>query len=227
MPSKNVIKEYVKDGIYHSYNRGINKQDLFLDKRDYATFLYFLRLYLSPPEKELPMCEGVTLTRQTRGRKNFYGKIELLGYCLMPNHFHLLIKQRDEKDLSEFMRCLMTNYSMYFNHRYERIGPPFQGTYKAVLVRNEDYLLHLSRYIHLNPTSLNGVTLRNLLQYDWSSYAEYLGKRDTEWVRSNLILSCFEQNIDSPLVGNESYLKFVEDYSLESEKLLGNLTLEM
>lgn len=226
MPSRNIIKEYVEDGIYHVYNRGINKQDIFLDKRDYATFLYFLKQYLLSEEK-LKLIEGPSLNKLTRGRRNFSDEIELLSYCLMPNHFHLMIKQKGRRDMSEFLRCLLTNYSMYFNSRYKRIGTIFQGRYKAILVKDDNYLLHLSRYIHMNPKELiEGRTLNRLLEYEWSSYAEYLGKRDTEWVKPKLILDYFEENRASGLIDKNSYKSFVEDYAYDSKEILGNLTLD-
>ncbi|PIZ00793.1 hypothetical protein COY62_01055 [bacterium (Candidatus Howlettbacteria) CG_4_10_14_0_8_um_filter_40_9] len=224
MPAKNVIKEYVKDGIYHVYNRGINKQNIFLDGRDYATFLFYLKLYLQDPEK---LKDIDPQKRKSLVRKNFFGNIELLCYCLMPNHFHLLIKQKGERDIAEFMKSLGTNYSMYFNDRHDRIGTLFQGPYKAILVKNDSYLLHLSRYIHKNPEDLiKGENLDKLFEYEWSSYTDYLGKKETKWVKPRFILDYFDQNKDNSMIGSDSYQKFVEEYIHDTEKILEGITLE-
>lgn len=222
MPSKNTIKEYEEGGIYHIYNRGINKQDIFLDKKDYAMFLFYLKLYLEVPEniKDIDVQK-----RKYLERKNFYKKIDLLLYCLMPNHFHLTVQQRDEKDIAEFMQCLITNYSMYFNRRYKRVGPLFQGRYKAVLVKNDEYLLHLSHYIHTNPFPLlaKGQTLG---RYDYSSYNAYLGKQKLKWLKKEVVLNYFlDQNEHLPGIEG-AYKEFVEEFKFDSKEMLGNLAIE-
>lgn len=109
MPARNAIKHYSKNGIYHVYNRGVNRQNIFFDKHDYATFLYYLKLYLINPEE----LDAIDLKkRNSLPRRNFHERIELFCYCLMPNHFHFLLKQKGEKDIAEFMKCIFTNYSI-------------------------------------------------------------------------------------------------------------------
>ncbi len=222
MPGKNLIKQYVENGIYHTYNRGINKQEIFLDDQDYSVFLFFLKLYLDNPNniKDLD-----SQKRKYLSRKNFYGKVDLLCYCLMPNHLHLVIKQKDKHDISDFMRCIMTNYSMYFNDKYERVGPLFQGRYKAVLIKEDNYLLHLSRYIHINPIAKHP-SLGKLEEYNYSSYLCYLGKKNQEWVKPKFILDYFNNPKNKNIISKSSYQSFVEDYELDSKEILGNLTIE-
>ncbi len=224
MPSKNIIKQYVEGGVYHIYNRGINKEDIFLDNQDYSVFLFFLKLYLDNPEnlKNLDPQK-----RKYLSRKNFYKKIDLLCYCLMPNHFHLLIKQIGERDIAEFMKCVVTNFSMYFNNKYERVGTLFQGRYKAVLVKDDSYLLHLSRYIHLNPVA-KGLPLGKLVGYSYSSYQNYLDKKNTRWVNPEFILSFFgkDSNIKLERYDLSSYQDFVEKYKGDSKEILGDLALD-
>jgi len=220
MPCKNSRKAYKENGIYHIYNRGVEKRDIFLDDQDYKTFLYFLKEYLldpNDPQKKSREYKGRTLVR-----RSFIDRIELLAYCLMPNHFQLLLKQKGENDMTEFMKCLATSYSMYFNDKYERVGSLFQGRYKAVSVENDDYLLHLSRYIHLNSFDKG----QALAEYDWSSYQEYLGVRSTKWVKPEFILSIFNGNIGNEMIGKSVYKDFVEDYEYDSREILGGLTLE-
>lgn len=233
MPSKNIIKDYVKNGIYHIYNRGVGKQDIFLNDHDYSMFLFYLKLYLDNPKniEELDLYHK----RKHTLRKSFYKTIDLLCYCLMSNHFHLLIKQKGEKDISEFMKCLVTTYSMYFNRKYDRVGHLFQGRYKAALVDNDNYLLHLSRYIQINPSipyfvegqTLDRERIKKFVDYPYSSYANYSGKKNTEWVKTKIILDYFEENkSDFNIIKKASYEKFMRDYNDESKEILKDLILE-
>ena len=142
----------------------------------------------------------------------------------MPNHFHLLIKQRIKKGITKLMNRTGTNYSMYFNKRYERVGSLFQGVYKAVLIETESQLLNLSRYIHLNPFEIEKRNFKKLIDYSYSSYGDYLGRRKSEWVRTEEILSYFKTKRRRGLVDNLSYQSFVEDYKGGFD--LSGITLE-
>ncbi len=235
MPSKNIIKIYVQDGIYHIYNRGIEKRNIFLDEQDYKIFLYFLKRYLLSPDEfdEVPPHQQTrqelspNYIRPNQWQTDLYKKIQLWCHCLMPNHFHLLLKQFTEKAIIEFMRRLINSYTRYFNEKYKRIGALFQGSYKAVLVENEFYLIHLSRYIHANPRELFK-NIQGFRKYSYSSYLDYLGDRHTKWVYPEEILSYFEKQ-KGDLGSDEfsSYENFVETYNKNKEhKVLGNLTLE-
>jgi len=217
MPAKNKVKQYLQEGYYHIYNRGVEKRDIFLDEQDYGVFLNRLKRYLS---RGKPCETGLNPAPSLIRNKNFYGRIKLLAYCLMPNHFHLLLQQKEEKDMSEFITSLCASYSMYFNKKYQRSGSLFQGTYKAILVENDPYLLHLSRYIHLNPFEFDVLDTKAKNKHKgfnpagYSSYACYLGKRKEEWVDPEPILHFFK----SPrcLIENKpdfvSYQSFVEHY---------------
>lgn len=234
MPAKNRIKPYVENGFYHLFNRGVEKRNIFLDDQDFRVFLYFLKLYLSPPNST-----GLTITTVTRTdpvkvtrirpTKNLYGEIKLLAYCLMPNHFHLLIKQKTANGITKFMRQICTSYVMYFNHRYNRVGGLFQDIYKAVLIETDPYLLHLSRYIHLNPTEMlvTGTDpVKCYHNYPYSSYSQYLGKCKANWIHPEEILSFFKTAQKTNLKDILSYQSFIEDYSQQSKEILGNSTLE-
>ena len=116
--------------------------------------------------------------------------VEILAWCLMPNHYHLLLRQRKENGIVLFMQKLGTGYTNYFNQKYHRVGPLFQGKFKAILVENDNYLTHLSRYIHLNPIELidpdqkksrikNWTKAKKFLEkYRYSSYLDYIGKKN-------------------------------------------------
>lgn len=226
MPRKNSLKIYVKDGYYHIYNRGVEKRTIFEDVQDYKVFLDYLKYALS----ELPKKENVIKTFTLQGEpfkgmprlpRSYFQKIELLAYCLMPNHFHLLIKQLDSISIRSFMSSLITRYTMYFNKKYDRVGSLFQGVYRAVLVTDEPYLLHLSRYIHLNPSEFT-----NNLASTYSSYGDYLGLRKTPWLKPDLILEQFNNKVGVEFKKINSYKDFVEKYKQDDRSVLGNLIID-
>lgn len=227
MPAKNTLKPYIENSYYHIYNRGVEKRIIFIDEQDYRVFLSYLKVYLSP--EDLRKGDSFTNIPRRRPLNNFYQKIDLLAYCLMPNHFHLLLKQKPADGIEKFMRSIGTKFVQYFNRRYDRVGPLFQNTYKAVLIESDEQLLHLSRYIHLNPLGDNKKEspLQARLLSVYSSYADYLGKRKTLWVQPKEISSFFKTAQRTNLKDILSYQSFVEDYSQPSEELLGDLILEM
>jgi putative transposase len=226
MPSRNSIKIYVKDGFYHIYNRGVEKRIIFEDDQDYKVFLKYLKEALSPPPdskllKKTISLQGASFKGVPRQPKNFQNQIDLLAFCLMPNHFHLLLKQSSKDSMESFMRSVITRYSMYFNKRYSRVGKLFQGHYKACLIKNDNYLLHLSRYIHTNP-------LENYsdLTKAYSSYSQYIGLTKSNWLKPELILSFFDRADKSFFRGTNTYNNFVEKSEIDSESMLGKLILE-
>jgi len=226
MPGRHIVKTYIKNGIYHIYNRGVEKRNIFLNAQDYHVFLQYLKEALSNP-KSIPInktiftLKGGTFKGIRKLPKNFYSNITLLAYCLMPNHFHLLIQQTNERDIKLFMQSIITRYSMYFNKNHNRVGGLFQNHYKASLVMEEPYLLHLSRYIHLNPT-----TYTKDIIGAYSSYADYLGNRHTQWIHAEFILSYFQNNKLLYLKNINTYKDFVESYRDNDDERLGSLILE-
>jgi putative transposase len=226
MPSRNLIKIDVDNGYYHIYNRGVEKRIIFENVEDYKVFLGYLNQYLSSAEdaKKLVqkfILQGSTFQGIPHQPKNYYGKIELLAYCLMPNHFHLLIRQIEKGSMKSFMKAICTRYSMYFNKKYERVGPLFQGVYKAVLVENDNYLLHLSRYIHLNPAEIT----KNI-KSAYSSYEDYLGIRKTNWVKPEQILGFFKQANNKIFKKVLTYEGFVESYEPDIGTMPENIAIE-
>lgn len=225
MPAKNSLKDYSRNSYYHIYNRGVEKRLIFQDKQDYAVFLSYLQTYLMPKDIEslTQQLSDPSLSSREKDKvlnilklNNFVDEITLLAYCLMPNHFHFLLKQKEANSMDKFMNSLGTRYTMYFNKKYERVGSLYQDVYKAVTVFTDEQLLNVSHYIHKNPVKnhprlrTQGVPLRAYFSQP-SSYPEYLGQRKTEWIHSEEILSYFS---DSHL--NNSYQNFIE----ESDNLL-------
>lgn len=223
MAARNSQKTYIPNGYYHVYNRGVEKRDIFLDSQDYNVFLSYLENYLLPKDKKgleeqlsdptLSPAEKDKILRLLR-MNNFHKEIALLAYCLMPNHFHLFVKQKSKNTLHSFMNSLLTRYAMYFNKKYKRIGHLFQDVYKAVLVETEPYFIHLSAYIHRNPLSLGHTTLTQ----QPSSYPEYSKTRSTPWIQPDEILSYFSKNY--PTLSYKAFVEQTDDFSIIQESLL-------
>jgi len=183
MPSKNSVKNYDVDSMYHIYNRGNNKRQIFFDERDYSVYLSFLKYALLSDEdtQATHEIERTLLTENDKynlRRLGLHGKLELVSYCLMPNHFHLQFFQYDIDAITKLMRSIATGYTMYFNKRYSTSGSLYQGVYKASKINTDGYWSHISRYIHLNPIDLD-VDFRH---YEYSSYRYYSGRATAEWV---------------------------------------------
>ena len=217
MASKNSRKTYSPNSHYHIYNRGVEKRLIFQDEQDYGVFLSYLKNYLSPKNKDklrqtlsdpnLNYKERERLLKELR-LNNFSEEISLLTYCLMPNHFHLLIKQKSADSIDKFMNSLGVRYSMFFNRKYKRVGALYQDVYKAVAIKSDQQLLYLTSYIHRNPLGETLASQDEVLRA-WfsqpSSYPEYLGQRKTDWIHHEQILAFFSRT-NSKL----SYQAFVE-----------------
>lgn len=142
-------------------------------------------------------------------------------YCLMPNHFHFLLRQEVDGGISKFLGLFQNSYTRYFNTKNDRVGQLFLDTFKNVLVEKEEQLLHLSRYIHLNPYSSKVVeNLNDLYKYEWSSLGEYIGGSEDYICEKDMVLSSFKTK--------ESYKKFVSDRAEFQRELkqIENLLIE-
>ena len=201
MPSRNVIKTDLSDSYYHVYFRGGNKSRIFRDAADYEKFLSLFQRYLSL--NEVKNSAGISFP-------NYTNRVELLAFCLMPNHVHLFIYQYQQDSMSEFMRSLLVSYSLYFNKKYKRTGPLFESKYKASRISDDAYLLHITRYIHLNPKSWK--------DYEYSSLPYYLHQVSDEWINPKRVLELFQDTQD--------YQEFVSDYQ-ENKRLMDILKHEL
>src|SRR3989344_5092894 len=181
--SRNI--DLAPDEFYHIYNRGTEKRTIFLSQTDYERFVGLL--YACNGDKPVDLkLQGSTLEEYVASDRG--GDIvDLCAYVLMPKHFHLLVRSRNEGDISKFMQRLSTGYTMYFNTRHDRSGALFQGRFKARHAHTDRYLAYLIAYIHLNPVKLidpiwkeNGILDKKkaedfLRTYRWSSYQDFLG----------------------------------------------------
>ena len=223
--------KFTNGEIYHVYNRGIDKKQIFLNPQDHLRFIHdmfeFNDSNIAIPSNARFQVQKPSTANEEVLRKKFQNleaelpntnikrKRKLLGeitvFCLMPNHFHLLIKQRQENGISRFMQKIGTGYTNYFNTKYERSGHLFQGKFKAEQMESEAHLLHLPYYIHLNPLDLAHPEWRNkemenpkaamkfLETYRWSSFQDYIGKKNFP--------SVTQREFIQKLVGNEEEYK--------------------
>jgi len=243
MPAKHSRKIYIENGYYHVYNRGVEKRIIFLNDQDYRVLLTYLQEALSSPKtppaqrqrrsvnftfQNVHNVQGqalyVNFQAPERQPKNFSKTIQLIAFCLMPNHFHFLLKQTSSKAMHEFIQSLLTRYTMYFNKKYKRVGALFQGRYKAIMIDKNEYLLHLSRYIHRNPLE-TGVSLKQ----GFSSYNAYLGTQHIPWLNPEPVLAQFiAKKVLLPFVKQiNTYKMFVEQKDTDKTILPKSLSLEL
>lgn len=167
MPKR--ITPFANGYYYHIYNRGVEKRSIFENARDYNRLIKTIKYYqLAGPKPKLSKFLNSSTSKPASGSK----LIELTCYCLMPNHFHFLIKQLKEGGITEFVSKLSNSYTKYYNTKHKRVGHLLQGEFKAVLVETDEQFIHLSRYIHLNPIA--SLLVKDLKDFKWSSYEEYI-----------------------------------------------------
>lgn len=216
---------FVNDAIYHIYNRGVEKRNIFGDDKDRFRFVHDLFEFNdTKPALNLNYYFGKQSMevepQYTRKPRKLL--VEILAFCLMPNHYHLLLRQKLENGIITFMQKLGTGYTMYFNQKYERVGSLFQGRFKAVLVNKDAHLLYLPHYIHLNPLDSampdwrekeiinHKKAMKFLENYRWSSFQDYIGIKNFPSVtQRDFILKLFG--------GRGSYKTAIKDYLGEFE----------
>lgn len=192
MPSRNIIRNNAAESYYHVYSRGINKSAVFSTDEDKDYFLYLIARHLSV--EPVVNSKGYTYP-------HYRNKVELLSYCLMDNHIHLLIYQNELGALADFMQSVMSAYTAYYNRQHNRRGPLFESRYKSSQINKDDYLIHISRYIHLNP--------RSWKRYKYSSLRYIQKSAEPEWLQTSKVLDLHESRSD--------YLAFVEDYEANKQ----------
>ena len=202
--SKRDYKEFSEGEWYHVFTRGNDKMDIFRDEQDYSVFMHRLRAALG---KETTVQGAPLHIPQRNGRVQVrimpfdVRAFSIAANCLMPNHFHFLIRQNTEVSVSKLFLKLLTSYSMYFNRKYDHVGHVFQDRFKAVHIEDDTQLKHVSAYIHLNPKVARLV--RDLKKWPRSSYPEYFGEIVGGVCDTKAILEQF-RNV-------REYEKFVED----------------
>jgi putative transposase len=193
MPKRDTL--FVKDEIYHVFNRGIAKMPIFSTPQNYARFIELIEYYQyanTPISyshfKQLQIEQKDEIFRSLQRENNIH--VEILSFCLMNNHFHFLLKQKTSNGIATFMSNIQNGYAKYYNKKINRTGPLFQPMFKAVRVETDEQLLHVSRYIHLNPSTGYLVTIDYLPNYPWSSLSSYIEKSHRySFINSQMVLS--------------------------------------
>lgn len=184
-----VIEEY-----YHLFNRTVDKLPIFdqikncnraLNTLKYYThinsFPRFSKLFFLPNEERFKIINDMNKEKRL---------VDVIAFCLMPNHFHLLLRQLTENGISKLLANFQNSFARYFNTKFDRAGPLWQGQFKAVRIEDDEQLLHVSRYIHLNPFTSNVVKdLKELESYQWSSLPEYTTNIKNGFCQKEIILS--------------------------------------
>ena len=192
---------------YHLYSRGNDKRKIFLTNDDYQRFI--CSLYAANGSEPIHLSDLHQWSSEVWGQKRAETMLDVGAYCLMPNHFHLLVKEKREGGITSFMRKLLTGYSLYFNVKHKRTGKLFEGAFKATHVDDDEYLNYLYAYIHLNPVKIdnpdgwpdkivqNIATAKAFLEdYTYSSYHDYLGRPRPE--RAILNPGAFPEYFQTP-----------------------------
>jgi putative transposase len=238
-----MVREIVAGNIYHILSRGVDRRKIFLEDEDYFRFIHDLFEF-----NDTAQINNVTYF--FRNRNNFkviarpyiYDRrprkllVEILIFTLMPNHYHLLLRPRFDNGVTKFMKRLNMGYARYFNEKYKRSGALFEGRYKSVSVKNEAHFIYLPYYVHVNPLDLKFPEWRNkeiknykevmrfLESYKWSSFPDYIGKKNFPSVTQREFLLDFFGGLEQY---KKDTLKWLKEMDLEEIKDgIKDLTLE-
>ena len=193
----------VTEEVYHVFNRSIARYKIFSSRRDFERMIELFGYY-QWKNREMKFSQWKRKKNKeslSLGVMDSAKLVNIIAYCIMPTHIHLILKQLKDRGISTFMSQIANSYSRYFNVKYKRKGPLWEKEFSNVLVDTDEQLLHLTRYIHLNPATSNLTDAPE----DWfaSSYKEYLGKADDDKKLCN-----FADILD---ISPDSYKKFVND----------------
>ena len=195
---------------YHIFNHSVQGIPIFRGQRECNLFLEAMKFYLQPKPPT-----RFSIYRVSRDRfpiKLDSKLVTIINFCLMPNHFHFTLRQEMGKGIRRFIQRLTNSFAHYFSVKYKNKGPVFEGNFKAVHVETDEQLIHLSRYIHLNPVT--SYLVEEIQDYPYSSYKMHLDKKLSEFVDPSLVLSHFSSS--------KKYQKFVLDQK-DYQRTLGKI----
>lgn len=216
MPGRDI--SFTNSGVYHIFNKSVEGKKIFDNQRYAQIFLKIAWYYRSTNArirfsslKKIGLDTREEIEASVKQPSTF--KVNILAYCLMPNHFHILIEQKNEQGVSKFTSDLLNSFTRYYNIANKRIGPIFLPRFKAVPVIHGDQLIHVSRYIHLNPYSSKIIKEKELLGlYKYSSYSHYVSGTANPLVENKRVMELF--NFDK-----DRYKKFVLDHAQHQQML--------
>ncbi len=202
---------------YHIFNRGVDRFSIFRTAIEYRHFLSALEFYryIKTPVKFSQYWSGpkdaMELIRQKQELEG--SLVSVFAYALMPNHFHILLRQEVDNGIHTYLFKALNSHAKYFNTKRKRVGPIFQGNFKAVQIDTDEQFLHVSRYIHLNPVTAGMISMQTLRVYPWTSFPLYAQSQQS-WVDTSDVLS---------LIGpKDRYVEFVSD-QVEYAKTLSDI----
>ena len=219
MPGRDIT--FVNNGIYHVFNKTTDKSKIFTDRQHASLFLELLKYYRSTKSniryshfKELES-EMVEYYKKQILIKKFH-QVEIYCFCIMPTHFHLLLKQKLKNGVSHFMSQVLNSFTRYYNIKYEHSGQVFLSPFRAVVVGTFEQFIHVSRYIHLNLYSSGLISDINVLfSYPYSSMSRYLNNKKDELIEKSFLLKMFNKNpfrYKEFVLNNAEYQKSLERF---------------
>src|SRR3989338_5274550 len=221
--------QFAPGSYYNICNRSNDEQTIFVEERDYARFLFFILFHqasfpffnIGRQTSWFVKHQMFNISDELINQVHAKRRVALCAFAIMPNHFHLLVQEKEEGGISRYLQRIQNGYAKYFNAKYRKRGHLFQGSFRAIPVETDEQLLYLSAYIHRNPRSIKEWTNREI-SYPWSSYQDCTSKN--RWGEL-LYTSIFLEQFSSP----HSYQKFVETSTAKlkpEESPIQNMTFE-
>lgn len=198
----------VNGELYHVYSKSIAEYKIFRNKKDFLRMEGLIRYYRF--EQEIRFSDYQKIVKKDENFLSGNEIVEIITYCFMPTHIHFILLQLQNNGISKFMERVLKSYAVYFNNKYKRKGPLWSGKFSNVLIETDEQLLHLTRYIHLNPVT--AYIVEKPEDWEFSSYREYIGKKENPICK-------WEKYLD---INIESYKKFVlerKDYQRELARI--------
>lgn len=197
MPKRKIL--LVNNQIYHVYNRSIARQSILTKSRDFNHFLELINYYrFERPQLRYSHYSRLTVENRVSYLKTLYKTaplVDIYAFSLMPNHYHLLLKQLKDNGISTFVSQIQNGFAKFFNLKFDRTGSLWQEMFKAELIETDEQFLHVARYIHINP--LTSFIIKNpaeLEAYLGTSFIDYMGNRDLPFLSKDMIRSFFSKN---------------------------------
>ncbi len=230
----------ITGSIVHVLNRGVDQRDIFLEDKDRFRFIHDLYAFNDANfsgdidfivKKDPSIFDSSVFARPKIEKKPRKLLVDILAFCLMPNHYHLLLRAGDNDGVAKFMKKLNMGYAKYFNEKYKRSGALFQGRYKSITIANETHFIFIPYYIHLNPLDLETpewrerkiYSLKRAIQfletYRWSSHLDYTGKDNFPSVTNRNFLSGFFGGTRQYKEGIYGWLKDLDLESIKKQSL--------
>lgn len=221
MPTRNLV--LTTNEVYHVFNRSVGKTNIFSSKYHLRKVIEIIKFYQFPQKLRLSKFKALSKSLKNDyllALKNETPLIRVSAFAFMPNHYHLLVKQICNNGITRFISNFQNSFAKFFNLKYNRHGSLFQNPFRAKRVETEEEFIHISRYIHLNPTTAYLIQFKDLATYPWTSFSLYVDKAQNELINTEVLQGMFRLK--------ESYVQFVSDQVDYQRKLefIKNLIIE-